>query len=65
MDSFKRFREEKFPDRECFHSFVKDGTTGANVETLDGHRSDEDYLTCNKIWKEFNRKNTAIITIII
>ena len=26
MDSFKRFGEEKFPDRECFYSSVKDVT---------------------------------------
>ena len=25
MDSFKRFGEEKLPDRECFYSSVKDG----------------------------------------
>ena len=37
MDSFKRFGEEKFPDRECFYSSVKDGTTGDNGEKLDGH----------------------------
>ena len=28
MDSFKRFNQEKLPDKKCFHSFVKDGTTG-------------------------------------
>ena len=27
MGSFKRFGTEKLPDRECFHSSVKDGTT--------------------------------------
>ena len=45
------------PDRECFYSSVKDGTTGDNGEKLDGHISDEDYLTCKKIWNEFNMKN--------
>ena len=30
MDSFKRFCEEKLPDRECFYSSVKDGTTDNN-----------------------------------
>ena len=30
MASFKRFSEKKLPDRECFHSSVKDGTTGDN-----------------------------------
>ena len=50
MDSFKRFSEEKLPDRKCFYSSVKDRTTGDNDEKLDGHISDKDYLTCNKIW---------------
>ena len=27
MYSFKRFGEEKLPDRECFYSSVKDRTT--------------------------------------
>ena len=31
-------------------SSVKDGTTDDNGEKLDGHISDENYLTCNKIW---------------
>ena len=57
MDSFKKFGEKNLPDRECFYSSVKDGTTGDNGEKLDGHISDEDYLTCNKIWNEFNMKN--------
>ena len=57
MGSFKRFGEEKLPDRECFYSSVKDRTTGDNGEKLDGHISDKDYLTCNKIWNEFNMKN--------
>ena len=49
MDSFKRFGEEKLPDRECFHSSLKDGTTVENGKKLDGHISDEDYLTSKKI----------------
>ena len=49
MDSFKKFREKKLPDKECFCSSVKDGTTDDNGKTLDDHISDEDYLTCNKI----------------
>ena len=57
MDSFKRFGEEKLPDRECFYSSVKDGTTGDNGKKLDGHISGEDYLTCKEIWNEFNMKN--------
>ena len=42
---------------ECFYSSVKDGTTGDNGKKLDGHINDEDYLTCKKIWNEFNMKN--------
>ena len=57
MDSFKRFSEEKLPDKECFYSSVKDETTGDNGKKLDGHISDEDYLTCKKIWNELNMKN--------
>ena len=57
IDSFKRFNEEKLPDRECFDSSVKDGTTGDNNEKLDGHLSDKDYLMCKKTWNEFNMKN--------
>ena len=39
-----------FPDKECFYSSAKDGTTGDNGKKVDVHISDEDYLTCNKIW---------------
>ena len=49
MDSFKGFGEEKLADRECFYSSVKDGTTGDNGKKLDGHISNEDYLTYKKI----------------
>ena len=30
MDNLKRFDEEKLPNKECFYSSVKDGTTGDN-----------------------------------
>ena len=45
MGNFKRFREEKLPNKEFFYSSVKDGTTGDSGEKLDGHISDKDYLT--------------------
>ena len=61
MDNFKSFGEEKLPDNECFYSSVKDGTTSDSCEKLDGHISNEDYLTCNKICNGFNMKNIAII----
>ena len=57
MDSFKRFNEEKLPDKKCFYSSVKDGTTADNGNKLDGHISDKDYLRCKKIWNEFSMKN--------
>ena len=57
MNSFKRFGEEKLPDRKCFYISVKDRTTGDNGEKLHCHVRDENYLTCNKIWNEFNIKN--------
>ena len=56
MGCFKRFNEEKLPDKIFFYSSLKGGTTGYDSEKLDGHISDEDYLRCNKIWNEFNIK---------
>ena len=57
MESFKRFNEEKLPDKECFYSSIKDGTIDDNGEKVDGHISDEDYLTSKKIWNKFEMKN--------
>ena len=57
IDSFKRFSEEKLSDKECFNSSVKDGTAGDNGKKLDSHMSDESYLTCKRIWNDFNMKN--------
>ena len=57
MGSFKRFNEEKLPDKECFYSFVKDGKTGENGEKLQGQISDEEYSTSKKNWKELDMEN--------
>ena len=57
MDSFKRFNEEKLPNKECFYSSVKDGKIVDNGENLDGHIRDEDYLTWKNIRNEFNMNN--------
>ena len=57
MDSFKRFNNEKLSNKECFYSSVKDSRTGDNGEKLDGHISDEDYLTYRRIWNKLNMKN--------
>ena len=57
MDSLKKFSEEKLPDKECFYSSVKDRTTDDDDKKLNADISDEDHLTCKKIWNEFNMKN--------
>ena len=58
MDNFKRFCQEKLPDKEFF-------TADDNGEKLDLHISDEDYLTCNKVSNKFSIKISVIIMIII
>ena len=55
--NFKRFSEERLPDKKCFYSPVKDGTTGDNGKKLNGHISQK--KLCKKIWNEFNMKNMA------
>ena len=45
------------PDKKCCYNSVRNGTTRDNGKKLDGHISDENYLTCNKIWDKFNMKN--------
>ena len=57
MDSFERFSEEKLPGKKCFYGSSKDGTTGDNGKKFNGHISDEECLTCIKIWNDFNMKN--------
>ena len=57
MVNFERFYEEKLPGKRCFYRSLKGGTTGDKGEKLDGHVSDEKYLTCIKIWNKFNMKN--------
>ena len=61
MASFKRFSEEKLPNRKCIYGSVKNGTISDNGEKLDGHISDEDCLMCKKLWNEFNLKNMGDI----
>ena len=41
MNSFKRFSEEKLPDKECFYGSLKDETTKDNGKKLNGHVSDK------------------------
>ena len=48
MDSFKRFNEEKLPDKQCLSSSVKDETTTHSGKKLDSHISHKDYLSAKK-----------------
>ena len=57
MESFKRVSREKLPDKNFFYRSLKNGTTVDNGEKLNGHITDEEYLTCIKIWNKFNMKN--------
>ena len=56
MDSFERFSEKKLPDKKSFFRSLKDGATGDDGKKLDGHITNEEYLTFIKIWNEFNMK---------
>ena len=49
MNSFEKFSEKKLPDKKCFYSSVKVGTTGDNGENVNGHINDKDYLTYKNI----------------
>ena len=57
MDSFEKFCEKKLPDKNFFYRSLKDGTTDDNDKKLNGHKTDEEYITCTKVWNEFNMKN--------
>ena len=46
MNSFKRFKENKLPEKDCFFNFLKDHEI-----------SDEDYVRAIDVWKIFNIKN--------
>ena len=45
------------PDKKYFYRSLRDGTTGDDSKKLDGHISNEEYLTCEKIWNVFDMKN--------
>ena len=57
MNSFKRFNEDKLPARKYFFSSRKKGKIDENGKISDGHKSIEDYLTCEKIWNKFKMRN--------
>ena len=46
MDSWKRFKEESLPDKECFYSKLKNE-----------HITDEDYAHAQKVWDTFKTRN--------
>ena len=48
MDSFKKFNEEKLPDKKYFYGSIKDGKIGDDGKISDGHINVNDYLTCKK-----------------
>ena len=48
IDSFKRFSEEKLPDKKCFYSSVNDETTSYNGGKLDSYISNEGLFDVKK-----------------
>ena len=57
MDSFRRFNEEKLPDKKYFYSPIKDGKIGDHGKISVGHIDVNDYLTCKKTWNKSEIKN--------
>ena len=57
MDSFERSSAKNYLIKNILYMSLKDGTTYNKGEKLDGHITDEEYLTCIKIWNRFNIKN--------
>ena len=65
MHSFKKYSEEKLPDKKYFYRSLKDVTTGDNSEKLDGQIS---YGDCNFVGQfgiNLTQKIWLIITIIV
>ena len=59
-DSLERVCEEKLSDKICFYGSLEDGATDDNGKKLDGHVSDEEYLTCIKIWNKSGVKDMCV-----
>ena len=54
MESFKKFSEDKLPDRCEFYSSLKDGRINEKdkcISEKDGHISEEDHLHTVNVWK--------------
>ena len=43
--------------KKHFDRSLKDGEINDKGEKIDGYITDEEYLTCIKIWNRFNMKN--------
>ena len=56
-EDFERFNEEKLPARKYFFISTKKGKIVDDGKISDGHISFKDYLTCEKTWNKFERKN--------
>ena len=58
---FKSFlkKKKKKTDKKCFYRSLKYGKIGDNGKKLNSHITDEEYLTCIKIWNKLNMKNMA------
>ena len=50
---------EKLPARKYFYSSTKKEKIDKEDKTSDGHRSIEEYFTCEKIWNKFKMKNVG------
>ena len=59
IESFERFSEKKLPNKKHFYKTLKDGKTNDKGEEVDGHITDEEYLTFINIWNRFNMKNVT------
>ena len=46
MNSFRRFKQDKLPDKDCFYNSLKDCSI-----------SEEEYFRACNVWKVFNIKN--------
>ena len=60
MDSFKKFSEDKLPDRYEFYSSLKDRRINEKdkcISEKDGYISEEDHLHAVNVWNEFKMKS--------
>ena len=53
----KDFLKKDYMIKKHFDRSLKDGEINDKGEKIDGYITDEEYLTCIKIWNRFNMKN--------